>query len=105
MIEQALEFFKVDTRAELIWVIVGFGAQMLFFGRWIVQWLASEKLKKSVVPELFWWFSIIGGLTLFAYAVHRKDPVFIMGQCFGVVVYARNLWLIYAEKRSAAANT
>lgn len=101
MIEAALEFFKVDTRAELIWVIVGLGAQLLFSMRFIIQWIASEKQRRSVVPELFWWFSITGGLTLLAYAIHRQDPVFILGQSLGVVIYLRNLWLIYAEKRTA----
>ena len=104
MIQQVIEFFDLNNRTELIWVAIGFGAQILFFMRWIVQWVASEKLKKSVVPELFWWFSITGGLTLFAYAVYQRDPVFMMGQCFGVTVYSRNLWLIYAEKRQSAAD-
>jgi len=101
VIEAALEFFKVDTRAELIWVIVGLGAQLLFSMRFIIQWIASEKQRRSVVPELFWWFSITGGLTLLAYAIHRQDPVFILGQSLGVVIYLRNLWLIYSEKRTA----
>ena len=96
-------FFKVTSTGELIWVIVGLFAQMLFSMRFIVQWIASEKENRSVVPEAFWWFSIVGGLTLFAYAVHRGDPVFMLGQSLGIVVYTRNLWLIYAEKRAAAA--
>jgi len=101
VIEAALEFFKVETRAELIWVIIGVGAQLLFSMRFIVQWIASEKQRRSVVPELFWWFSITGGLTLLAYAIHRQDPVFILGQSLGVVIYIRNLWLIHAEKRAS----
>lgn len=101
MIETLLSFFKVETRAELIWVVIGLGAQILFSMRFIIQWIASEKQRRSVVPELFWWFSIIGGLTLLAYALHRQDPVFILGQSLGVVIYLRNLWLIYAEKRTA----
>lgn len=102
MIEAALAFFKVESTAELIWVCIGLGAQLMFSMRFIVQWWASEKEGKSVIPEIFWWLSITGGLTLFAYAVHRQDPVFILGQSLGVVIYARNLWLIYAEKRAAA---
>jgi len=102
VIEEILTFFEGEARAELTWVLIGFGAQMLFFMRWIVQLLASEKNKKSVVPELFWWFSITGGLTLLAYALHQRDPVFILGQSMGVIIYSRNLWLIYAEKRAAA---
>lgn len=100
MIDAALEFFGVDTRAELVWIVVGLGAQTMFSMRFIVQWIASERQNRSVVPELFWWFSIFGGLTLLAYAIHRKDPVFILGQSLGVIIYTRNLWLIYAEKRS-----
>lgn len=99
MIEAALGFFRVDTQAELVWVIVGLGAQTMFSMRFIIQWIASERENRSVVPELFWWFSIFGGVTLLAYALHRKDPVFILGQSLGVVIYTRNLWLIYAEKR------
>ena len=105
MIETALEFFKVETRSELIWVIIGIGAQLLFSMRFIIQWIASEKQRRSVVPELFWWFSITGGLTLLAYAIHRQDPVFILGQSLGVVIYLRNLWLIYAEKRATGENS
>ena len=101
MIEAALTFFKVETTAELVWVIVGLCAQLLFSMRFILQWIASERQAKSVVPEAFWWFSIFGGVTLLAYAIHRKDPVFILGQALGVVIYVRNLWLIYAEKRGA----
>lgn len=100
--DSLLAFFKVESTGELIWVAIGIGAQLLFSMRFIVQWIASERERKSVVPEMFWWFSITGGLTLLAYAIHRADPVFILGQSIGVVIYTRNLWLIYAEKRSAA---
>lgn len=102
MIEAALNFFKVQSTGELIWVIIGLGAQLMFSMRFILQWWASEKEGRSVVPEAFWWFSIFGGLTLFAYALHRQDPVFMFGQSLGVVIYARNLWLIYAEKRNVS---
>ncbi|TCO71585.1 lipid-A-disaccharide synthase N-terminal domain-containing protein [Rhodovulum euryhalinum] len=105
MIEAALQFFGVDTRAELVWIMVGLGAQTLFSMRFIVQWIASERQSRSVVPELFWWFSIFGGITLLAYAIHRKDPVFILGQALGVIIYTRNLWLIHAEKRSLRLET
>lgn len=100
MIEAVLNFFKVDSTAELIWVCIGLGAQLMFSMRFIIQWWASEKEGRSVIPEVFWWFSICGGLTLLAYALHRQDPVFILGQALGVLIYGRNLWLIYAEKRS-----
>lgn len=102
-LDKVMEFFKVTTPGELAWVAIGLFAQMLFSMRFIIQWIASEKENRSVVPEAFWWFSIVGGLTLFAYAVHRADPVFMLGQSLGIIVYTRNLWLIYAEKRAAAA--
>ena len=99
--ETVLAFFRVNSLAEFIWVIVGLVGQLLFTMRFLIQWLASEKARKSVVPEVFWWFSIGGGLILFAYALHRRDPVFILGQSLGIFIYARNLWLVRAEKRTA----
>lgn len=74
------------------WVVLGFIAQIMFTGRFAVQWLASERAGKMVVPIAFWFFSIAGGILLLIYAIHRKDPVFIAGQAFGVFVYARNLY-------------
>ena len=89
-----LDFFHVDSRLELIWVLFGLFGQLLFTGRFLVQWLASERARRSVVPVAFWYLSISGGLVLLAYAIYRADPVFIFGQSLGVVIYARNLWLI-----------
>lgn len=83
---------------ELIWLIVGFAGQFLFFMRFFVQWIASERKKESVIPVQFWYFSIGGGLLLLTYAIYRKDPVFIMGQSLGVLIYARNLWFIKRKK-------
>jgi lipid-A-disaccharide synthase-like uncharacterized protein len=91
--------FGVRTQAELIWVLVGFGGQALFTARFIAQWIASERARRSVMPVAFWWFSIGGGAVLLAYAIHRADPVFILGQAMGLFIYVRNLWLIHAEKR------
>ena len=82
-----------------IWLAVGFLGQGLFSARFIIQWLKSEKLKKSVVPLAFWYFSLGGGLVLLAYAIHRTDPVFIVGQAAGVFIYLRNLHLIHRERR------
>jgi lipid-A-disaccharide synthase-like uncharacterized protein len=93
----------VDSWGEFVWVCVGLGGQLLFSGRFLIQWLASERAKRSVVPVAFWWLSIAGGLTLLAYALYRADPVFILGQSLGVVIYSRNLWLIHAERRARAA--
>jgi len=85
---------------ELIWIGIGFFGQALFFGRWVVQWIASEKKSQSEVPLSFWYMSLIGGLITLAYAVYRMDPVFIAGQSVGSIVYIRNLMLIYRTNRS-----
>jgi lipid-A-disaccharide synthase-like uncharacterized protein len=85
-------------RMETFWLSVGFIGQGLFSGRFLVQWWYSEKAKKSVIPLAFWYFSVAGGIILLAYAIARQDPVFICGQAAGLVVYARNLWLIHAER-------
>jgi lipid-A-disaccharide synthase-like uncharacterized protein len=82
------------------WLVLGFFAQLLFSARFLVQWIASEKAGKSVVPVLFWYFSISGGVLLLAYAIYRKDPVFILGQSTGIFIYTRNLYLISKEKRA-----
>lgn len=87
---------------EPIWLAIGFAGQALFSARFIVQWIMSERVGKSVIPLAFWIFSIAGGVTLLAYAIHRADPVIIAGQAGGLVVYARNLWLIRKERRAAA---
>jgi lipid-A-disaccharide synthase-like uncharacterized protein len=84
------------------WLVFGFGAQALFAGRLIVQWLATEKRRKSVVPVSFWWLSLLGGLMLLAYFWRRGDPVGIAGQLFGNVVYLRNLYFVYRERRQRA---
>lgn len=85
------------------WIILGFIAQGCFTMRFVVQWLASEKAKRSVMPVAFWFFSIGGGFLLLLYAIQRKDPVFIAGQGLGLFVYIRNLWLIANEKKRLAA--
>ena len=88
--------------SENIWLAIGFAGQILFGSRFIIQWLASEKAKKSVMPLAFWFFSIGGGITLLSYAIWRRDPVFIMGQSLGILIYGRNLMLIRREKRRKA---
>lgn len=84
----------------LIWLGLGFVGQAFFFSRFLVQWIASERKKASVIPTHFWFLSIGGGLLLLAYAVYRKDPVFIVGQSIGLVVYSRNLYFIYGKKQA-----
>jgi lipid-A-disaccharide synthase-like uncharacterized protein len=85
------------------WVLLGFAAQAFFTMRFVVQWIASERAGRSVVPLAFWWFSIGGGLLLLIYALYRKDPVFIAGQAFGVFVYLRNLYFVLRERRAGAS--
>jgi lipid-A-disaccharide synthase-like uncharacterized protein len=84
------------------WVLLGFTAQAFFTARFAVQWLASERAGKSVIPIAFWWCSIGGGLLLLIYALYRRDPVFILGQGFGVFVYLRNLQFVLRERRKGA---
>ena len=76
------------------WIVIGFVGQTLFSARFLLQWLASERARRSVVPTAFWYFSLGGSMVLLAYAVHRADPVFIVGQATGLVIYLRNLYLI-----------
>ncbi|MDE3237673.1 MAG: lipid-A-disaccharide synthase N-terminal domain-containing protein [Paracoccaceae bacterium] len=101
MLSDLMHLFHVETVGELIWIAVGLGGQMLFTARFLVQWIASERAGRSVVPLAFWYFSLGGGLVLFLYALERRDPVFMLGQSMGIVIYARNLWLIRAERRLA----
>jgi lipid-A-disaccharide synthase-like uncharacterized protein len=81
------------------WQVVGFVGQGVFTARFLVQWAASEKKGDSVVPIAFWWLSLLGGMSLLVYAVYRQDPVFIVGQGMGMVVYVRNLMLVARKKR------
>ena len=85
-----------------VWVIWGLVAQSMFMMRFVVQWIASERARRSIVPIAFWFFSMAGGILLLIYAIVRQDPVFIAGQSLGLIIYSRNLWLIFAERRAAA---
>lgn len=85
------------------WVILGFIAQAMFTMRFVVQWIASERARKSVIPVAFWFFSIGGGILLLIYALYRRDPVFIAGQAFGLIVYFRNMYFIILHGRQTAA--
>ena len=84
------------------WVLLGFVAQAFFTMRFLVQWIASERAGRSVIPIAFWFFSICGGLLLLVYALYRRDPVFIAGQSFGVFVYLRNLYFVMRDRRQAS---
>ncbi|NIA08062.1 MAG: lipid A biosynthesis protein [Actinobacteria bacterium] len=88
---------------EKLWLVVGFTGQLLFMARFIVQWIVSERHKRSVIPIAFWYLSLFGSLTLLGYALHKRDPVFILGLSLNSLIYIRNLWLIYRPGPDASA--
>ena len=83
------------TTSELLWVFFGTLGQLVFFSRWLVQWLSSERSKNSVIPVSFWWFSLIGGVITLIYAHHIESFPFMLAQFIGIIVYSRNLFLIH----------
>jgi lipid-A-disaccharide synthase-like uncharacterized protein len=93
MLDEFIEAFKEP------WIVIGLLAQLMFSARFLVQWVVSEEKGESTVPEVFWYFSLVGGLMLLAYAVQRREPIFVIGQAAGLIVYARNLMLISKTKR------
>jgi len=93
------DYFSISS----IWLAIGFLGQLCFTSRFLVQWIASEKARHSVVPHVFWYLSICGGLVLLAYAIHRKDPVFIVGQATGLFIYVRNAYFVRLERRESAS--
>lgn len=84
----------------VLWLGVGFAGQALFSMRFLIQWLHTERHRRSVIPVAFWYFSLLGGATLLTYAIHRADPVFIVGQAAGLFIYSRNLYFIIKERQS-----
>ena len=90
------------SELELSWLLVGFIGQALFFMRFFIQWITSERVGKSVIPISFWYYSLFGGMVLLSYAIYKQDPVFILGQSTGVFVYSRNLFLVYRERKLTA---
>lgn len=93
----------MDAKIGTLWLAIGFVGQLAFGLRFVVQWIASERRGSSFVPIVFWHLSIGGGLTLLAYAIHRRDPVFVLGQITGVAIYVRNLMLIHRDRQRSAA--
>jgi len=85
-----------------LWLVIGFLGQALFSMRFLYQWIQSERARRSIVPEAFWYLSALGGATLLAYAIYKEDAVFIVGQAGGLLVYARNIFLIWRERQRAA---
>ncbi|MCX5673370.1 MAG: lipid-A-disaccharide synthase N-terminal domain-containing protein [Planctomycetota bacterium] len=95
--------FGIRSWVELFWVIFGLAGQFMFFMRFFVQWIASERRKQSVVPLAFWYFSLAGGVMLMVYAIYIKSAVFVLGQGAGLAVYVRNLVLIYRHRAKVGA--
>ena len=94
-----IKFFSELNNVEITFLIIGFVGQGLFASRFIFQWIFSEKRGESTIPISFWYLSIFGGIGLLTYAIFRKDPVIITGQLFGILIYLRNLILIYRKKK------
>jgi lipid-A-disaccharide synthase-like uncharacterized protein len=94
----------LEITPELIWLLVGFAGQGVFFLRFVIQWWRSEQAKDSVVPISFWYLSIVGATIILAYAAYRQDPVFIAGQALALVIYARNLVLIRRATKASHDN-
>jgi len=84
--------------ANTIWLGIGFLGQAMFFMRFLIQWIHSERQRRSVVPVAFWYFSVAGGAVLLVYAIYRMDPVFILGQGTGLLIYGRNLYFIHRKQ-------
>jgi len=99
---QFSQWLNSTSATEMTWLAIGFLAQLMFSMRFIVQWIASERARRSIVPETFWYFSLVGGAMLFAYAIYRLDPVFMLGQGMGLVIYGRNIYFIRIHRKSEA---
>jgi lipid-A-disaccharide synthase-like uncharacterized protein len=98
---QVFRWLNITSWMSVVWVGIGFIGQLAFSGRMVIQWLTSEKHRRSVITESFWWFSLFGGVTLFSYFIWRQDPVAIMGQASGIVIYIRNIRLLRKHARRA----
>jgi lipid-A-disaccharide synthase-like uncharacterized protein len=99
-----LSYFYNLSTVEIIFLLIGLFGQGLFASRFIFQWIYSEKKGESAIPVIFWYLSVFGGIGLLTYAIFRQDPVIILGQLFGIIIYVRNLILIY-KKRSNEKNS
>ena len=93
-------FFSSLSSLEIVFLVIGFAGQGIFASRFVIQWIHSEKKGESSIPVIFWYLSIFGGLGLLTYAIFRKDPVIITGQLFGILIYTRNLILIYKKQNN-----
>ena len=95
-----VHWWRATPVAKIIWVTIGLVAQLMFSMHFIVQWMATERARASIVPESFWYFSLFGGLLLLAYACYRADPIFILGQAAGLLVYTRNIYFVWLGKQA-----
>jgi lipid-A-disaccharide synthase-like uncharacterized protein len=100
--DQLGQWWTTTSTTEKSWLAIGFLAQLMFSMRFVVQWIASERARRSIVPETFWYFSLVGGAMLFAYAIYRFDPVFMLGQGMGLIIYGRNIYFIRNQHKLAA---
>lgn len=100
MIDKLIGWYASTSAAEMVWIGVGLFAQMMFMMRFVVQWIASERVRRSIVPETFWYFSIAGGVLLLAYSIYRVDPVYMFGQGLGLIIYFRNLYFVWTHKNA-----
>ena len=101
LFDAAAAYVHALSPHEVTWIAIGFLGQFLFMMRFLWQWIQSERQQRSIIPIAFWYYSLAGGMTLFAYAVYRRDPVFVTGQMLGLIVYTRNLLLIRRERRAS----
>ncbi len=94
------QWWDAMSTLDITWLAIGLAGQSMFFLRFLIQWISTERARKSTVPEVFWYLSCIGAVTVFAYGVYRTDPVLILGQSVGLFVYLRNIYFIRREKRA-----
>ncbi len=99
------DWFDVAAPWETWWLLLGLTAQGTFFARWIIQWTVSERRRESVIPILFWWCSLAGATMLLIYFIGRREPVGVLGQAVGWIVYSRNLYLIRIKSRRTSEGT
>jgi lipid-A-disaccharide synthase-like uncharacterized protein len=95
-------WLNITSWVGVVWLSIGLLGQLAFSGRMVLQWITSERRRQSVITESFWWFSLIGSVLLFSYFVWRQEPIGLLGQATGIVVYTRNLRLIYKQRRRDA---
>jgi len=108
MFQSIIEFFRSTISEQVagnpFWFIVGFTGQVVFGGRFILQWIVSEYKKRSYVPVAFWYISLVGSIILLIYAIHRRDLIFMLGLSLNTLIYVRNLHLIYKHSAKAVLN-